>query len=132
MKNQVDYSMYKCPYSDIEKECGHELHGPEGYEKTYGIWCACGFRGPVFCLDPDDLKLEKVGNMEEDTGEGRLEMFEYKPVEIERLRNKYPKSKGIFRVGEELEIKGSLFQVKDISPFGIKLKLLRQPAVPVD
>jgi len=28
-------------------------------------------------------------------------------------------------VGEELEIKGSRFEVKDISPFGIKLKLLK-------
>ena len=59
MKNRADYSKYKCPYSHIEKDCGHELHGPEGYEKTYGIWCACGFRGPVFCLEPDELKLKK-------------------------------------------------------------------------
>ena len=62
-----------------------------------------------------------------DTGEGR---FEELPTlnAIEEMRRKYPKSKGIFQIGEELEIKGSLFQVKDISPFGIKLKLLRQPA----
>ena len=39
MKNQADYSLYKCPYSHIEKDCGHELHGPEGYENTYGVWC---------------------------------------------------------------------------------------------
>jgi len=58
MKNEANYSLYKCPYSHIEKECGHELYGPEGYENTYGIWCACGFRGPVFCLNPDDLNLE--------------------------------------------------------------------------
>jgi len=62
MKNQADYSLYKCPYSHIEKDCGHELHGPEGYENTYGVWCACGFRGPVLCLDPSDLKLEKKDN----------------------------------------------------------------------
>ncbi len=62
MKNQADYSLYKCPYSHIEKECGHELHGPEGYENTYGIWCACGFRGPVFCLDPIELNLKKTDN----------------------------------------------------------------------
>lgn len=62
MKNQADYSLYKCPYSHLEKDCGHELHGPEGYENTYGVWCACGFRGPVFCLDPDELKLEKKYN----------------------------------------------------------------------
>jgi len=62
MKNQVDYSLYKCPYSHIEKECGHELHGPEGYQDIYSIWCACGFRAPVFCLDPDELKFEKKDN----------------------------------------------------------------------
>ena len=59
MKNEVDYSLYKCPYSHLEKECGHELKGPEGYEKTYSVWCACGFRGPVFYLCPEILKLEK-------------------------------------------------------------------------
>ena len=58
MKNKTDYSKYKCPYSHLEKECGHELKGPEGFENTYGIWCACGFRGPVFYLEPEDLKLE--------------------------------------------------------------------------
>jgi hypothetical protein len=57
MKNQADYSKYECPYSYIRKDCGHELKGPEGYENTYGIWCACGFRGPVFCLDPSELGL---------------------------------------------------------------------------
>ena len=50
--------------------------------------------------------------------------FEYKLPD--GLKDKYPKSKGVFTIGEELEIKGSLFKVKDISAFGIKLKLLRQ------
>jgi len=58
MKDHADYTKYRCPYDHVEKECGHELHGPEGYEDTYGIWCACGFRGPVFCLDPDELSLK--------------------------------------------------------------------------
>ena len=57
MRNTRDYTQYECPYSHIEKDCGHELHGPEGYENAYGIWCACGFRGPAFCLDPDELGL---------------------------------------------------------------------------
>jgi len=61
LKNQVDYSKYKCPYSHIEKECGHELIGPEGYEDSYSVWCACGFRGPVFYLDPEQLGLELKG-----------------------------------------------------------------------
>lgn len=47
-----------CPYSHVEKECGHELHGPEGFENAFSVWCACGFRGPVFCLDPNELELE--------------------------------------------------------------------------
>jgi hypothetical protein len=55
MKEMIDYSKYKCPYSHIEKECGHELHGIN----TSSVWCACGFKGPVFCLDPDELRLEK-------------------------------------------------------------------------
>ena len=60
MKDQADYSKYKCPYSHIEKECGHELHGPEGYENVHSVWCACGYRGPVFCLDPKELGLESL------------------------------------------------------------------------
>lgn len=60
MKTEVDYSLYKCPYSHIEKECGHELKGPEGYQDTYGVWCDCGFRGPVFTLSVEGLKLEKI------------------------------------------------------------------------
>ena len=62
MKNPVDYTLYECPYAHLKKECGHELHGPEGYEDIYGVWCACGFRGPVFYLDPNDLKLTKKDN----------------------------------------------------------------------
>jgi len=46
--------------------------------------------------------------------------------ELEKKREKYSESKGVFTVGEELEIRGSRFLVKDISPFGIKLKLLKQ------
>ncbi len=60
-----------------------------------------------------------------DTGEGRFEQFT-NDKELEKLRKKYPNSKGIFEVGKELEIEGSRFIVKDISPFGIKLKLLKR------
>lgn len=59
MIDEYDYSQYECPFAHITKDCGHELHGAEGYENTYGIWCACGFRGPVFVFDPVDLKLQK-------------------------------------------------------------------------
>ena len=58
MKNKADYSKYECPYSHLEKESGHELHGPEGYQDVYGVWCACGFRAPVFYLEPDELGLK--------------------------------------------------------------------------
>ena len=64
-----------------------------------------------------------------DTGEGRLERFTAMREEA-GLRKKYPNSKGIFTIGEKLEIKGSLFEVKDISPFGIKLKVLKQEYLP--
>ena len=60
-----------------------------------------------------------------DTGEGRMVAMD-SPDEEEAMRKMYPKSKGIFTVGEEIEIRGSRFKVKDISPFGIKLKLLKQ------
>jgi len=59
LKNQADYSQYECPYSHLPKDCGHELHGPEAYSDTYGVWCPCGFRGPVFYLDPEELGLKK-------------------------------------------------------------------------
>lgn len=60
MKNQADYSLYECPYVHLEKECGHELKGPEGYQDVYGVWCDCGFRAPVFYLSPEVLKLKKL------------------------------------------------------------------------
>lgn len=63
MKNQDDYSIYKCPFDHVEKECGHELKGPEGYDDVYSVWCACGFRGPVFCLDSEELKLKVKDNI---------------------------------------------------------------------
>ena len=59
MKNQADYSQYKCPFEHVEKECGHELRGPQGYEDTDSVWCRCGFSGPIFCMDPEKLRLVK-------------------------------------------------------------------------
>lgn len=58
MKNQTDYNKYECPYSHLPKEFPHELHGPEGYQDAYSVWCPCGFRAPVFYLDPKDLNLK--------------------------------------------------------------------------
>jgi hypothetical protein len=59
MKNEADYSLYECPYAHIEKECGHKLEGPEGFDDAHGVWCACGFRAPVFVLSPKALGLNK-------------------------------------------------------------------------
>ena len=59
-----------------------------------------------------------------DTGEGRFEQFDNISA-IEELRNEYPKSKGIFTISEYIEIRGSKFKVKEITPFGIKLKLIK-------
>lgn len=59
-----------------------------------------------------------------DTGEGRMEMI-HDDRFIDDMRKKYPKSKGIFTIGEIIEINGSRFKVYDISPFGIKLRVLK-------
>ena len=66
MKNKADYSLYDCPYSHLPKECGHKLYGPEGYKDMYSVWCACGFHGPVFYLDPDELGLKKLTPKEDE------------------------------------------------------------------
>ncbi len=64
-----------------------------------------------------------------DSGEGRFIPLEEDPLErqraIVRLRKKYPKSKGIFSVGEEVEIKGSKFEITKIFGKAIHLKLLK-------
>jgi len=67
LKNLFDYSQYECPFSHLPKDCGHELHGPEGYtdeneRQTVNVWCPCGFRGPVFYLDPEQLGLKRRSN----------------------------------------------------------------------
>ena len=64
MKNKADYSKYECPYLHLEKESGHELHGPEGYQDVYSVWCNCGFRAPVFYLEPDELGLKLKNDTE--------------------------------------------------------------------
>ena len=73
MKDQTDYSQYECPYSHVAKDCGHELHGPEGYEETYGIWCACGYRAPLFTLDPGRLRLHRKTDSRKAIYDSRVE-----------------------------------------------------------
>jgi hypothetical protein len=60
MPEEINYSQYQCPYAHLEKECGHELHGPEGPEYSDRVWCACGFRGPTFYFNPESLGLQKI------------------------------------------------------------------------
>ena len=74
--------------------------------------------------DPDDQELMRR-NM--DTGEGRFEMFESEEElkkNMHRLFNEYPRHGGVFKVGEVLEIKGSMFRVKSVKPKELRLKLL--------
>lgn len=59
-----------------------------------------------------------------DTGEGRLEAFNT-DEELRALKALHADHRGVFSIGEELEIKGSLFKIKKISPFGIVLKVLK-------
>ena len=62
-KEKVDYSKYECPYSYLERECGHKLHSPEGYQYIYSVWCNCGYRSHVFCIDPKILGLKLKGTV---------------------------------------------------------------------
>lgn len=58
-----------------------------------------------------------------DTGEGHFEMLENKKEELELLKQKFPKHGGVFKIGEEVELKGSKFRVKSIKPNELRLKL---------
>lgn len=68
-----------------------------------------------------------------DTGEGRFKSFMLDSEETNDLQKRmsemhkeFPKHGGTFTVGEEIEIKGSLFKVKSIKPTGLRLKLLKR------
>lgn len=64
-----------------------------------------------------------------DTGEGRFKGFtasgekEFKE-RMSELQKLYPGHGGIFKVGEEVELKGSRFKISKILQGGLKLKLL--------
>ncbi len=45
---------------------------------------------------------------------------------LKALKNKFPEHGGTFKVGEEVEVKGSIFRVKSIKPKEIRLRLLRR------
>jgi len=64
-----------------------------------------------------------------DTGEGRFERFEALDGgdfadRVNQLRRQYPKSRGIFQVGEVVMVKGSRLQVERINNDRIIFKLL--------
>ena len=61
-----------------------------------------------------------------DTGEGRFEQVKDDlKATIDEFKSLFPKSPGqIFKVGETLEIRGSLFTVENIGQHKLRLKLL--------
>ena len=64
-----------------------------------------------------------------DTGSGKFKEFDAKDEEeFEKKKLKlfeqYPKHGGVFKIGEEVELKGSRFRVKSIKPNELRLKLL--------
>jgi hypothetical protein len=58
-----------------------------------------------------------------DTGTGRFVMAKT-PDLLDKLRDEYLNAKGVFQVGEELEIRGSRFKVIGLSARRMKLRLL--------
>ena len=61
-----------------------------------------------------------------DTGQGRFEMTENLKAKLDELQENYPDHVGVFRVGEEIELKGSKFRIKAIKPTELRLKLLKR------
>lgn len=60
-----------------------------------------------------------------DAGKGQFEFA--KTLEaLEDLKEEFPEHGGIFKVGEEIEIRGSLFRIKSIKPKELRLRLLRR------
>jgi len=58
-----------------------------------------------------------------DTGEGRFK--ELKTLEeLRSMQEEYPLHGGVFTKGEIVELKGSRFKIKTISPKELRLKLL--------
>lgn len=62
-----------------------------------------------------------------DSGEGRFEQFD-REEELAELQESYPLHGGVFCKGEVVELKGSKFKIKTISPKELRLKLLPKKA----
>jgi len=61
-----------------------------------------------------------------DTGHGNFERFEEIENDLEELKQKYPKHGGVFKVGEKITIRNSIFKIKSIKPKELRLKLIRK------
>ena len=61
-----------------------------------------------------------------DTGDRHFEYLK-DLKDLQEAQEKFPNHGGVFTVGEELELKGSLFRVKSIKPNRLILKLLKRP-----
>jgi len=66
-----------------------------------------------------------------DTGEGRFKYLEGRDIEeiekdLEKLKEEYPKHGGVFKVGEEIQIRNSIFRIKSIKPKELRLRLMRK------
>jgi uncharacterized Zn finger protein len=60
-----------------------------------------------------------------DTGNGRFEPIEDFTKEIAKMKKKFPRHGGIFKVGDEVELRGSRFRIKAIKPDELRLRLLK-------
>ena len=66
-----------------------------------------------------------------DTGEGRFEPIKAADdkelsEKLRALQKKHTQHGGTFRIGEEVELKGSRFRIKSIKPKQLVLKLLKR------
>ncbi len=107
---------------EINAKGPFDLPIPEGYE-------ALAWASEAGCL-LDDLYagimyLTAMEGVAMDSGEGRMVMVD-PGTDLDELRKRYPKSKGIYEVGEVVEVKVSSFKVARINPFGILLKVQKQ------
>lgn len=62
-----------------------------------------------------------------DTGEGHFKIFENEEElkkNMHKMLNDYPNHGGVFREGDEFEIRGSRFRVAKVIRNGLKLELL--------
>jgi len=59
-----------------------------------------------------------------DTGEGTF--VQVIPEQWKQLVEEYPDHGGVFEIGEEVELKGSIFRIKSIKPTELRLKLVRR------